>query len=196
MKKIILMSITTALLLGGMSSCKKGENDPFLSLRGRKSRVAGEWTVSASESTDVNTGGGGTVTTTTTYNGSIETSTQTSSFGGSVTSTTAYTDKYTFEKDGTYTYTNIDEDGDVTTVTGTWFFLGKSKENELENKEAIFLTVDNITSGGSSNTYDDLDGTVFVIDQLKNKEMIFTVNSSSSGGGNSTTYSSKTTLTQ
>lgn len=40
---IVLVAISIASM--ELSSCKKGEEDPFLSLRSRKSRLTGEWTI-------------------------------------------------------------------------------------------------------------------------------------------------------
>lgn len=48
MKKILL--ILTAGLLMATPACKKGENDPFLSLKSRKARLAGEYEFTSLES--------------------------------------------------------------------------------------------------------------------------------------------------
>ena len=86
MKKLIVGALSIALLAGGMSSCKKGENDPFLSLKSRKGRMAGEWTVTKLTSTEVDTPAGGTASTsTTTVDGS--TLTMVESSGGNSTTT-------------------------------------------------------------------------------------------------------------
>ena len=54
MKKVVLMLTLGGLMLA-TPSCKKGENDPFLSLSSRKARVAGAWDVTGWESTLVQT---------------------------------------------------------------------------------------------------------------------------------------------
>lgn len=48
---IFAVAIIAALAMPTLNSCKKGEEDPFLSLKTRKARVAGEWTLSTYEIT-------------------------------------------------------------------------------------------------------------------------------------------------
>jgi hypothetical protein len=128
-KKLIIAFSVAAIVAPTLESCKKGENDPAISLRSRKARVAGEWTVSkmdykaSSKGTSVETytpiSGPATVTNTS------YTQEETISFDGTnfkhtekytdtynnVTTTddTTYTGtgeiKFTFEKDGTFTRT-------------------------------------------------------------------------------------------
>lgn len=196
MKKLIILSIAAVALAANLSSCKKGENDPFLSMKSRRARVAGEWTVTKQEgtstSTSYNSGGGFTTTTvtngTTTYNGTTYTSTSSSSTtssggGGAITSsntnTDIYTTAYTFEKDGTFKMETVYTSPSSTEVyNGTWAFVGKSKKAELKNKEAIEVTITSMsTTEGGVTTTDALTGFdesfIIVIDQCKSKEMIF-----------------------
>lgn len=196
MKRIIVMAIGISLLGAGVQSCKKGENDPALSLKSRKSRVAGEWTVSSSEQTKTdnskqtianpNTGQPEVVdkkvVSTYIYNGAIQTNTTTTTYASYTpnvtTSTEAYTATYVFEKDGTFTYTTTGTGKEKDVVTGTWNFLGKNKSAELKNKEAIMLTILNTTStdeDGESTTYAKTGletSMIFVLDQLKSKEIV------------------------
>ncbi len=65
MKNIIKsLALAAVVLVSGASftACKKGENDPGLSLSSRKSRLVGEWTLSKGE--DKSTSGSSTTTTT------------------------------------------------------------------------------------------------------------------------------------
>lgn len=174
MKKLLILGLAALATAGTLQSCKKGENDPFMSLRSRKARLAGEWKLSSSEGKSEQTYMGSTSTTTRTYDGTTETTVQTLGGGSPMTTTSTYTLQLTIEKDGTYTQVHTDtEDGEVTTTKGTWIFLKRSKENELKNKEAILLTQTSTTEGGETATMDDLNGQVIEIDQLKNKEMIW-----------------------
>lgn len=177
MHKTIYLCLITITTLGFMQSCKKGENDPFLSLRTRKARIAGEWKLSASESKYTSTSPNSSNSSTTTYDGATETTVQSVTINGNTTSTTStavYTFNIEFDKNGTYTLTQV-QDGETYTAQGTWIFLKRSKEDELKNKEAILLTQTSASnSNGESSTMHDLSGSVFVIDQLKNKEMIWT----------------------
>lgn len=146
--KVFVVLFIGVLILEG---CRKGENDPLISLRTRDARVTGEWKLVSYESTSttITTSGSTTVTQTTTnmYDGSLWTST---TAGG--TDTYSYSRNLNILKDGTYTYMET-EDGDQSEDSGRWSWLSDAKK-----KRRILL---------------DNEG-IFYIDQLKNKEMIFT----------------------
>lgn len=61
MKKYLSIILLISVVLGTftLNSCKKGPNDPFLSLRSRKARMVGDWTIQkySYERTDINIGG-------------------------------------------------------------------------------------------------------------------------------------------
>lgn len=170
MKKISLAILAGTLMF---TSCKKGENDPSISLYSRKARVAGEWNVdkivSTTTETGTNAGIAYTEVNTTTFDGTNFTNTSTNTSGStSVTETvtgTIATNTMTFEKEGTFvqnqTYTTVETEdlggGDkiVTTTThtdvyeGTWNFLGKV--DEFKNKERMVL---NTTKQSKITKYD------------------------------------------
>lgn len=130
-KKVIFALMAAALVAPTLESCKKGENDPGLSLRSRKARVAGEWKVTSWE--EKNNSIGNYTNTQTTSPASSSDGTSTSGYSSNSTVTfdgtnfkhvetwsntnnnitytndTTYTGtgeiKYTFEKDGTFTMT-------------------------------------------------------------------------------------------
>ncbi len=184
-----ILSISFALIaiagLTALTGCKKGQNDPFLSLKSRKARISGEWVLSSGTVTDTYTTGGTTDTEISTYTGSSITTNG---------STVSYTEKLTIEKDGTFE-SSIVQDGNTFTVTGNWFFSGKSKDAELKNKEAIIFSETQYvsTSGNTVSTsqYVGLYGDqMILIDQLKNKELIFSGSYTySDTGGDSGSYS-------
>ena len=191
MKNIIKsLALAAVVLVSGASftACKKGENDPALSLSSRKSRLVGEWTLSKGETKSTS----GSSTTTTTY---TETSATQSSGGASVTFT--YTEKMEIVKDGTYTstvvVTNPGSSAETYTTKGRWSFLGKNKDAEYKNKEVLALmetsssesgtTTCNCTTTESNPDYADL----YEIDQLKSKEMIVKYKNTITGTGGSTT---------
>jgi hypothetical protein len=165
MKKTILKSILfSTICLVAFQGCKKGENDPFLSLKSRNARITGTWKLTAktTNSTETTTSGGTTTTETSssTYDGSMEIT-----MSGGTTSTSSYTREMTINKDGSYSYvvnsTSYSTDpfsGQTTTTTSTsssdgyWWWL-----NDAKNKTRI--------------AFDD-DAVSYEIDQLKNKEMI------------------------
>ena len=170
MKKLIqTLALAAVVVVSGASftACKKGENDPGLSLKSRKGRLTGEWKVTKADMTQ--TSGGS--TSSTKIDGT--TITQTSG-GGSITGTCAYT--LTIDKEGTYEFKQSETYGGITnnrTEKGRWSFLGKNKDAEVKNKEAILMLVTSSDNGTSTTTYTTPDnGSVWMIDQLKNKEMI------------------------
>lgn len=141
---IILFSI---LLTGiGFYGCKKGPNDPFLSIHSRKARVAGEWKLTAGTELTI-------------INGVSENRTDDGVHQLYVdTSNTSYADDhtvtYTMDKKGGYTGTehrlhkevDIDTLIDWTTTTttttddkyvGTWNFTDKI--GELKNKSQLTM---------------------------------------------------------
>lgn len=128
-KNTLLAFAAVALVMPVFNGCKKGEEDPGLSLRSRKGRVAGEWTVSAYESTyDQNT----TYSDPNTTSGDLTKNEVTGSekFDGTAV-TEASTSKNTYD-DGktssnsttasgtTITWSNTGTSGTTTSTTGTY----------------------------------------------------------------------------
>lgn len=147
-----------------VSSCKKGENDPFLSLRSRKARVTGEWKLTKGTITETDNSGGATNTDVTTY-------TETTSSSGGVT--TQYTETLTIEKDNTFEVVIV-ENGLTSTIRGNWYFSGKVKDEDLKKKEAIVFSETQYINPGGSTQYTGLYADqILLMDQLKNKELIF-----------------------
>lgn len=167
MKKLILSTTILAAIASSMTftSCKKGENDPAISFKSRKSRVTGEWAVSSMESTASDTYASGGVTITdryvTNFDGTTFTYTETEA-DGDVSETKANVTEWSFifEKDGTYSsmqnititeYSYTPSGGPKITTTqttcnvytyeelGNWSFIGKDKDGEYKSKERIVL---------------------------------------------------------
>jgi hypothetical protein len=159
-----------------LGSCKKGENDPLLSLKSRNARITGTWDLVSSDATGTssNTTGGTTTTDveTTTYNGT----TLTNNDNGNI-STVSYSQSIDIRKDGTYTMTTV-QDGSTSTTVGNWWWLSSKKK-----KVRI--------------AFDDDFGSLY-IDRLKNKEMVLTADSessfSASGFSSSDVYSATYTF--
>lgn len=156
MKNLFKTLIAVAVVSTVVTSCKKGDDDPALSLRSRKARFAGEWKVATdiTESTSINTSypSGTTVTTTikTTekYDGvnysstSDETVSQAGlSFNENTSSTGAITEyMFTIEKDGTwsskksYKITSVTEKDASGTVT---FAVDETRMEEMSGTWAF-----------------------------------------------------------
>jgi len=187
--KISTTIILLAVLAFGFQGCKKGENDPFISFKSRDARLAGDWTLSGSESESISTtvSGGQTVvnTTTTSYSGGVATTKS----GNNPATTSKYNLKMKIEKNGQITVTmeNFDSKGAATGTSeqkGLWTWGSTSKK-----KSCIHIDIDAPLSA--------MIGGVWMIDQLKNKEIIFKKVDfkKSSTGSNSTENKDELTMT-
>jgi hypothetical protein len=193
-QKLFLASFISLLIF---SECKKGPDDPFISLRSRKARVAGDWKLSSgTETSSSNYSGGSSIhqeTETTTYDGSSYTTVTDETVGPTSyhdTETGAYSLKVSFKKDGSFEMEES-RDGDASTSKGTWNFTGKV--GDLKNKEQIVLSVTSESGSGYSSTSsgNQVDKT-FNIKELRNKKMVlvFEEGSTSSDTFGSTTSTS------
>jgi len=160
-----------------LPTCKKGENDPFLSLRSRKAKITGEWKLKSGNSSY-------------TYNDTTETITyhetkvdvvySTSDSGTIASVSISYTERWTINKD--YSFKIIQNNFDYyIEYSGYWNFYYKDKELDLKNKEAIIFRVTSkkivYTISGVNNSDYTYSGTycptfLFFIDKLTNKKII------------------------
>lgn len=200
MKKIVKLALIAAVAIPSVTfvGCKKGENDPAISLRSRKGRVAGEWTVASGEGKTTS----GSSTTTWKIDGTTYSYTS-----GSTTLTSTYEGKYTFEKDGTWTSTTTQSgDGwsEKTDASGTWNFTGGVGETKNKS-QIVMMTLSETTTSTFGSTTDtetdtwtglDAPTSIYDIDQLKNKEMIWKMNGSSTYGSSTSSSEGTWTLTQ
>lgn len=160
MKKIYAFIIMAAVIVPVLPSCKKGENDPFISFRSRKARVAGEWKVTSAKGTEAFSGSD-------TYTWTFDGSTQSVNSGDPAYPRTI---TWTFEKDGTYTHEDVSA-GNPSTSEGTWDFL--AGVGETKSKSRIGLK--ELSSTNSSGVYTrETTGydMVFDILELRHKKMV------------------------
>ncbi|MEN9523873.1 MAG: hypothetical protein RL065_2250 [Bacteroidota bacterium] len=160
-----------------LNSCKKGSGDPLLTLRSRKARLVGTWTLSKQDQSNTYTSGGTTNVSTRKVDGTTLTVTT-----GGTSAVGTYTETLDITKDGKFTINSTETysaGGSTFTTTevvsGTWDFL--SGVGDLKSKESIILKALSITqtSGGTSsvNTYSQTNnGTTWKITTLKNKSLI------------------------
>lgn len=185
---LILFAITSTIVFD--SCLKKGEDDPFLSLKSRKARVAGDWEVVSFKYTDTYTSTSNPTSNyidTYTMNGSTYTSVSTYPNNPTLNSTDngTRTWKWTFEKDGKFENTDT-EDGQTTTTKGTWNFT--AGVGELKNKSQI-TTYDQsyaYTGGSSAYTGNYVD-MAFDLKELRNKKMVWYYKSTYTGSTSSST---------
>ncbi len=155
--RIIKLSMILLVGIIAMTGCKKGANDPLISLLSRDARITGIWKLVKQELTQITAySADGTVVTQTVtrnYDGSLMTI---ASAGG--TNSYSYSNEMTIDKDGTYDTKTVQENT-VNDMNGYWWWLDDTKD-----KTRI--------------AFDD-DVNSFYIDQLKNDEMIFVMDTHS-----------------
>jgi hypothetical protein len=156
MKTQKLLAFLAAGLLS-LNSCKKGEEDPFMSLKSRDARITGTWelSVSSSESKSSSTYDG--TTTETTSSSIYADGRRISTYGGSV-DTTFYTMTMDINKDGT-TLTKYNSEFEKEEESGNWWW-----SNDTKKKTGIVF-----------------DGSTYDIERLAKDELILIDNSESSG---------------
>jgi len=149
MKKLKISLLLISIIMVLASSCKKGENDPFISLKSRDARITAIWNLTKIEGTNDSE--------VVTYDGS------TLSVDGEIIYKNA-SFEMTIDKDGVMSYSEIKTlnliNSSETTKTGTgfWTWLDANKD-----KVYITLSCGNPFSQGASTYY---------VDQLKTGELI------------------------
>lgn len=185
MKNKILICLSLFAVISLSGCLKKGDDDPLISLRSRKARVAGDWKVVSVSQTETYTatGSGGSYTDVYTSTGDSYTYVSTVN-GVSTTETGKSTVSWTFEKDGTYSRTNT-TDGVETKSTGRWNFT--SGVGDTKNKSQITISEETVTTNGTQSTYSgNVVDEVYDITELRNKNMVlYSHNTSKDASGTS-----------
>jgi len=186
MKKLFGLTLVGLTIISvGFTGCKKGENDPFLSVHSRKARMAGDWKMTSGKTTSTNiySSINTTTITTTTFDGAnANESVVTTTPIGSNTSTDsyAYTDAVTYNRDGSFSGTNVN-DGTTTTFEGNWNFEGGV--GDVKNRSQLILFYTKIVEDGVTTTIEGNNyKIIYDIDELRNKKFVLT-------NKNKTTYS-------
>jgi hypothetical protein len=189
MKRVLLILLVALIVMPAFQSCKKGENDPSISLRSRKARLTGDWKLSSGTVTNVDNGASQVLTYT---DANVSAST-----GGSAN----YTEEMSIVKDGTFKYTVVNN-GTNDVLEGQWYFMDGNKDNKIKNKEvvAFYITKSSHTPAGGNTSVGTYSGVqpdfVWQLDELKNKEIIVIFDESSTSGGNTSTKTGTMTYTQ
>lgn len=174
MKFLKLNLIIAFLSIFTLSTCKKGVDDPAISLLSRKNRLTGTWSLTKGyvSLTSYKTNTAPFNSNFELYNGSgILTQS-----GTLIAYDLSYTLSLMFEKDGNFRV--IENFAGITlNSSGKWNFgsgVGKTK-----NKEEVFIKLDNITSGDTGNHLFNNFGTEFSykIKELRNNELVITASS-------------------
>jgi hypothetical protein len=167
MKRILFFLIFLVGFQILYSGCKKGDDDPFISIFSRKARICGEWNITEGR-IDYGTpdiaeidyySNGGKVTVQATQ--------------GSIDGT--YTWTYSINRDGSYKMFRIVRlpynPSYTVTEEGYWYFLSKNKGTDRKNKECVAFQA--VTSKVDLVTYEYQTGdpTIYDIVQLSNKKI-------------------------
>lgn len=161
--KFILLVVFAGLI--GLNSCRKGEDDPFISFRSREARLTGEWKLNSGSINYSDTSGNETITYTVNSISSIYISLQ-------------YSEKWSIKKDGSFEM-NSNIEGNTTKLDGYWCFGNKVKGMDLKNKEYVIFHVTSETDvdywGNVTNiNYTGIKCPIyyFIIKELRNKKMV------------------------
>jgi len=184
MNRIHIILILTGMLLPTLflvTGCKKGENDPMLTLRTRKARLTGDWLLKSGDmlyKTNLYTRAD-TFSNDTLYSKVIT--------GGNTSLTVfAHRETQSFFRDGSYEV-NIQKSyigGTQQTIKqkGHWQFIAKTRLGKLKHREALMITVTEYGEQGpgtcncTRTETQPLYGDIYLIDQLKNSEIILKIN--------------------
>jgi hypothetical protein len=141
--KYLIPVVIIASVLPGISSCKKGEDDPFISFRSRKARMEGEWKVVSAYYKSIETGPGAD-----SYSWTFDGSKVVENDNNVETTYKRYW-TWKIEKDGKFKSTDA-IDGDVREISGRWDFLGGN--SDVKKKSRIMLLFEQIDFS-STGTY-------------------------------------------
>jgi hypothetical protein len=169
--KYISLLLLSAVLVSG--SCKKAEDDPFLSFRSRKDRVTGEWKT---------TSGSGSFQGNPVHSWSYDGTTMTRKDGPAPAETSKESYNYVFSDDGNFviTQTNFGSDDDHAEIIdrGTWNFTGGEEGSKSKSRLIlIFESTAELTHGFDSltNIYTSYTGNsytrIYDIMELRNNKM-------------------------
>lgn len=188
-----------AIALLPFSACRKGPDDPVISLRSRTARLTGVWKLANDEitTTTVRDGvvskkvvssfdGAFRIVVTTTYDGAGNPSITSNKYASSIT--------WAINKDHTLKLENI-VDGDSYVREGTWVWL-EGNEKDLKDKEAVQFTITKYIFGGTSVSTSGPSGSVFVISRLANNELVVDMSNTTTSTNFTETVTGKQTFKQ
>ena len=191
---IFIISLATVF-----SNCKKGDDDPALSLRTRKARLVGDWHLESGNVSITSFKKGGSSPFNRRITFSNTNATMTESYQGGIP--TIYKGTYllnvSFKKDGKFEMTETFA-GTVVRASGHWDFM--HGVGEMKNKEAVSIELEAIDLGDTQYGLFNKSCTEFnyAIKELRNKKLVMETSNQLIGNadGSKVTYSSGYTLLQ
>ncbi|MDD5570279.1 MAG: hypothetical protein PHD97_03890 [Bacteroidales bacterium] len=186
--KITMAAVLAVLFVMPLfNGCKKGESDPFLTLKSRKSRLVGEWDVTKDKIVSVY----GSTTVNESFDGGTYTYT-----AGTTSVTGTYTWTITVDKKGTWTAKQSITCAGATQSTdyeGIWYFVDGNKDSDVKDGERVAFEITKETqvdaSGTTITSFVNCNYTIYLLKELKSKEIIMT-------GDYTVTSSSTQTVTE
>ena len=184
--KLFALLMLVVLVSPVFNSCKKGANDPFISLRSRAGRLKGVWNLTAGTVTNIS----GSSSTTYTYTGTMVTY-----VAGGQSQTAPYTESVEFVKDNTFTST-VMSGTTMEVVSGFWAFM--DGYDAVKNKECVVLRIKSEMYGSDITTYTDdlMPSQILRFDELKGSECIIMSNGTETSSGTVSNYTSTKTYTK
>src|SRR4051812_23119567 len=168
--KLVMCVLLAFFCLAFCGCLKKSADDPFLSLRSRRNRVSGEWTVTGGNSL-------------TTYYYTASTSREYNIYyaknayseSGSLTKNTGgvLSYKITFDKDGSFESLQK-RDTLIERITGKWNFLLKTEDDarSYKKKELLAVHFTAFQAGNNITTYTgNKSNETYHIKELRHKKM-------------------------
>ena len=156
-----------------LTSCRKGDNDPAISLLPRRTRLLGDWKLTGGEYKRTSND----TLITTTYSESAATTFH--PING--TSQVSYTSEIRFENDGKFSektvITRPGSEPEVYSSSGRWNFMNRNTSQDLKTKEALMISTETYIEAGPGTCNCTITASgpeaaaVWVLDQLKNKEI-------------------------
>lgn len=193
MQALILLLLTAGVFVG----CRKGEDDPWLTLRGRKARMVGKWSVTSgmvSRGAEFTADNGNRVVGTATSRYSEKQVEQTNYYSTpegdkTWTITGDFAGSVEIFRDGTYKMSHTEifraqgatpEMNNSAEISGYWSFTGGS--NDTRKREQLVLQqVTVVPSAGSGSVNNNpVPSALYNIRQLKHKEIVLEYTNDSS----------------
>lgn len=129
------------IIILSSSSCKKGEDDPFLSVRSRKARLTNNWKLTQMNISSIETdnifGDDVTYTVIQSFSDNNLSIKMTHSSGSTLEENYEYSKTLQINKDGTYT-TITSTQGDVKTINDYWYWQNGNKKKDALQLDKIY----------------------------------------------------------
>lgn len=171
MKQAFKTSVIIVLILSmSISSCRKGDEDPFFSFRSRTTRLTGNWELTNAK-IRIERIDNGITTTTYSLSGTKMSVIIANVFTGNRFGSYEYTERVSFDKDGTYSYNNK-TDNKTFSANGNWMWVRDNETIDLEDEEAIILTTTSDSEGNLLSGITNIPTDLWVFNKLSNEELI------------------------